>query len=166
MQVEPMKSAESTRDSFNTSGSDSESKLAQPWLALETDETSADVADQPLRSLSPDGSPIVATSPNIEASDDKLNMEIDISTVKSIQMITSEKNPLTTETFRPLSTASADMIKRIVDNQNLLIWQAYDDWRQKFPRLELVEDEEIQEPSLESESQDELCAVETLAVEA
>ncbi|KAI9604927.1 hypothetical protein H4Q26_002897 [Puccinia striiformis f. sp. tritici PST-130] len=113
------------------------------------DETSADVADQPLRSLSPDGSPIVATSPNIEASDDKLNMEIDISTVKSIQMITSEKNPLTTETFRPLSTASADMIKRI-----------------KFPRLELVEDEEIQEPSLESESQDELCAVETLAVEA
>ncbi|OAV99009.1 hypothetical protein PTTG_02444 [Puccinia triticina 1-1 BBBD Race 1] len=162
MQVEVLKSPDSSCDSFKTSEDKSDAKPS--WKSSEEEETTEDVTFQPSHPVSLDRAPSI--TPSIKRKDEKLNMSTNDSSAQAAQIIASETNPLSIQSCPPLSVSSSNMIKRIVENQNLLIWQAYDDWRQKFPRLQPEEDEDVEETELESETEDELLSSETLAVEA
>jgi len=119
----------------------------------------------------------MTSSPKQEGRTEDLDMGPIISTGGDAKILaTSEKNgtiknpaqhSLQNSNVKPLSTASSLMIQRIVQNESLLIWQAYDDWRQKFPRLERDEILAVdQETDLESDGlDDESFATETLADE-
>lgn len=65
-------------------------------------------------------------------------------------------NPLSIQNCRSLSKSSENMVKRIVEDQTILIWQAYDAWRQKFPRSHEDEsDEQIDETTTHDEDVDD-----------
>lgn len=116
----------------------------------------------------------ITSSPKQEGRTEDIDMEPIISSGEHAAILAkSEKNgtikpaqhSLPSIDVKPLSTASSLMIQRIVQNESLLIWQAYDNWRQKFPRLEHDEMFAVHpEPDLESDAvDDESLAAETLA---
>ncbi|KAA1081037.1 hypothetical protein PGT21_028103 [Puccinia graminis f. sp. tritici] len=152
MQVEVLDNTDSS-SSFNKSEDNSNSKPL--WRAPET---TGDVTFQSLHRGSLDRSSSVTASLKESTSKGKLSMSTNtISGAQAAQMISSEtSNPLSIQPRPPLSASSSNLVKRIVENQNLLIWQAYDDWRQKFPRLQFDDkDEEIEENEAESEAETE-----------
>lgn len=174
MEVELSATADSSFDSFQTSLDISDAGTFSSWEASETARTSEDITRQkplPLPPKNPARFAAVTPSPeSLDRSDEKINMEEPIiSTGRESGLAIDSKNPLSIQSLRPLSESSSLMIKRIVENQNLLIWQAYDDWRQKFPRLPPSDEStENDETDLGSDlhEDDQLYISEGLAVEA
>lgn len=148
MQVEVLDITESS-SSFNESGDDSNSRRAP--------ETTGDITFQSPHRDSLDRSSPATPIHKESHSKGKLSMSTNtISAAQAAQMMSSETNPLSIQRCPPLSASSSNLVKRIVETQNLLIWQAYDDWIQKFPRLQFDDqDVEIEENEPESEPETE-----------
>jgi len=162
-------------DSFNTSLDRAKSTSAPSWGVMKTSPMTEDLSYGTSQPMNHQGfNSTMTSSPKQEGRTEDLNMEPIISTGEDAAILaTSEKNGTTKNpaqhllqsgNAKPLSTASSLMIRRIVENESLLIWQAYDDWRQKFPRHERDEMLTVdQETDLESDGlDDESFATETL----
>lgn len=168
MEVELSATADSSYDSFETSLDISDAGPFPSWEAPETARPSEDITRQKPLPL-PLKNPARFAAELPERSDGTINMEPIISTGRESGLTIDLKNPLSIQSLQPLSESSSLMIKRIVENQNLLIWQAYDDWRQKFPRLPPSDEStENDETDLDSEvhQDDQLYISEGMAVEA
>lgn len=85
--------------------------------------------------------PRLTESPQLVCSDDKL--EGFGGSIKPLSPTSvPATNPLSIQN-RAMTAPTSYITKRIVENQTILIWQAYDEWRQKFPRS--IEDTEEDE---------------------